>query len=250
MPFLILFLIIFGLPPGVLAQNTSSGVAVTLAVEDTNVEDGSIICAKDNKFVPCDLDFDVTMIAVVSRDPSVYLQNTTAGGVPGVSTGKAYVRVSGAGGKIAKGDLVTTSTTAGVGQRVKQSGYVLGVADEPFDGETADTTGKILVNLGIKPAVVSDGVRGNLLETLRRGLASVYLTPLSALRYILAMLVTVVAFTLGFVYFGRVARSGVEAIGRNPLAGGIIQASVIFNVILTIAIMIGGLGLAYLILVI
>lgn len=249
MPLLILFLVLL-LPSRALAQNTSSGLAVPLAVEDTNTEDGTIICVKETKFVPCDTEYDVTMIAVVSRDPAVFLENKTTGGIPGVATGIAYVRVSGAGGKIAKGDLITTSTAAGVGQKAKQSGYVLGVANESFDGDTAATLGKITVNLGIKPAIVVDGVRGDLLETLRRGLASVYLTPLSALRYILAMIVVLVSFTLGFVYFGRVARSGVEAIGRNPMAGAAIQASVIFNVILTIAIMLGGLGLAYLILVI
>lgn len=249
MPFLILLLVLI-FPARAFAQTTSSAVAVPVAVEDTTVEDGTIICSLDAKFVPCTTDYDVTMMAVISRDPAIFLENKTTGGVPGVSSGLAYVRVSGAGGKIAKGDLITTSTIAGVGQKAKQSGYVLGVANESFDGDTASITGKIAVNIGIKPAIISDGVRGNLLETLRRGLASVYLTPLSALRYVLAMVVVLVAFTLGFVYFGRVARSGVEAIGRNPMASGMIQASVVFNVILTIAIMLGGLGLAYLILVI
>jgi hypothetical protein len=73
---------------------------------------------------------------------------------------------------------------------------------------------------------------------------------LASLRYLLAIIVAVMAFGLGFVYFGRVAKGGVEALGRNPLAGRAIQLSVLMNLILTVAIMVGGLVLAYIILII
>jgi F0F1-type ATP synthase membrane subunit c/vacuolar-type H+-ATPase subunit K len=53
---------------------------------------------------------------------------------------------------------------------------------------------------------------------------------------------------LGFVFFGRVVARGVEAMGRNPLAGSLIAVSVVFNLILTVVIMLVGLGIAYLIL--
>jgi F0F1-type ATP synthase membrane subunit c/vacuolar-type H+-ATPase subunit K len=59
----------------------------------------------------------------------------------------------------------------------------------------------------------------------------------------------VVAFTLGLVYFGRIARAGVEAMGRNPMAKRMIQLSVLLHVVLTIIIVLTGLGIAYLILI-
>jgi hypothetical protein len=234
----------------VVAQTTSSGVAVQVQIaEGSEVQDGDIVCSANETLAPCTTEYDTTMVAVVSLQPAVFLENTSLSGTSVASSGKAYVRVSGAGGAIKTGDLITSSNVAGVGQKAIRSGYVVGTALEPFDATSAEQQDRIQVQLNIRPAIVAEGLRGNLLENLRNGLASVYLTPLSALRYILAMIVTIVAFTLGFMYFGRVARSGVEAIGRNPLAGTMIQVSIVLNIVLTIVIMLAGLGLAYLILI-
>ena len=63
------------------------------------------------------------------------------------------------------------------------------------------------------------------------------------------MLIVLITFALGIWYFGRVARSGVEAIGRNPLATRAIQLGVILNLLLTLVILLVGIALAYLILV-
>ena len=41
----------------------------------------------------------------------------------------------------------------------------------------------------------------------------------------------------------------VEALGRNPLAKNVIQINILVNVVITILIILGGLGIAYLILV-
>ena len=107
----------------------------------------------------------------------------------------------------------------------------------------------MLVSLNIHPAVDLSETGGNLIDVLRRALEAPILSPLVSLRYILAALVMIIAFTLGFVYFGRVARAGVEAIGRNPLAGRMIELTVIFHILLTIVIVGAGVGIAYLILI-
>jgi len=73
---------------------------------------------------------------------------------------------------------------------------------------------------------------------------------LASLRYLLAILVAMTSFILGFVYFGRVAKGGVEAIGRNPLARRAIQIGGALNLVLTLSIMAGGIVLAYVILII
>jgi len=62
-------------------------------------------------------------------------------------------------------------------------------------------------------------------------------------------LVTITSFILGFVYFGRVARSGVEAIGRNPLASRIIQFNMLLHIVMSMVIVLIGLAIAYLILI-
>lgn len=218
-------------------------VAGSVAVENPDLTSGTIICAYAEGNLPCNREYDPAVLGVIDREPGVYLQNVSqTQTLPLVTSGKATVRVKADTG-IKKGDFVTSSTEAGVGQKAKRSGYVVGTAQADQQGET------VLVEVGVRPALVMEGIRGNLLETIREGLAAVYLTPLTALRYMLALVVTVIAFTLGFMYFGRVAKTGVEAVGRNPLASRTIQLSVVFNIGLTAIIMIAGLVLAYLILI-
>jgi hypothetical protein len=74
--------------------------------------------------------------------------------------------------------------------------------------------------------------------------------PLESLRYLLAFIIAIVSFGLGFLYFGRVIKTGVEAIGRNPLASRTIQATIFVNIVITIVIVGTGLALAALILII
>ena len=182
-------------------------------------------------------------MGVYTENPSVLLENTTLlDGKPVISSGKVYVRFE---GSIKNGDYVTTSEKPGVAMKATHNGYVLGTALEDFDGPS----GKILVSLGVRPAVLASSTSDNLWEALRQGLSSLYLTPLSALRYAMAMIIVLVAFVLGFAYFGRVAKSGVEAVGRNPLAGRTIEFTVTLNVVLTAIIMGSGLLLAYIILI-
>lgn len=223
----------------VTAQTSGSGVAVSMDLPAEGLIDGSIICQS----VLCNVPYDSSVMGVYAENPAVLLENVSLiEGKPIISAGKVYVRFD---GSIKKGDYVTTSDKPGVGQKATHNGYVLGTSLEDFDGPS----GKILVSLGIRPAVLASSTTDNLWEALRQGLSSLYLTPLSVLRYAMAMIITLAAFVLGFVYFGRVARSGVEAVGRNPLAGKTIEFTVILNIILTVVIMGSGLLLAYLILV-
>jgi F0F1-type ATP synthase membrane subunit c/vacuolar-type H+-ATPase subunit K len=60
--------------------------------------------------------------------------------------------------------------------------------------------------------------------------------------------VVILSFILGFISFGRIANTGVEALGRNPLAGKMIQFGIFLNVLITISIVIAGFALAYFVL--
>ena len=231
--------------PSALAQDFGAGFATTQLVEGSNLQDGDIICNGINGNELCRKDYDSGIMGVYSVSPAVNLDDANlTDGKPIVSSGKVKVRVTAEINKIKVGDYITSSKTPGLGQKATKSGYALGTALENLDSGK----GLITVALGIRPAILATTVSDNLWESLRSGVNSLYLTPLAALRYILAMLVVVGAFMLGFVYFGRIAKSGVEAIGRNPLAGGTIQFGVIINLIFTGLIMVLGLTLAYFIL--
>jgi F0F1-type ATP synthase membrane subunit c/vacuolar-type H+-ATPase subunit K len=185
------------------------------------------------------------MVGVYVENPTVLLDNLSLPeGKPVLSLGKAMVQASVAVGAIKTGDYLTSSTIPGKVEKATKSGYVMGIALEDLESD-----GKVLTSVDIKPVIVSGSQKVNLLDTAKQALLAPYLSPLASLRYILAGLAAATAFVLGFIYFGRVARSGVEAIGRNPLAGRMIQFSVILNLLLTVVIMATGLVIAYLILV-
>jgi hypothetical protein len=247
MPKKLLFFVVYilFLPALVYGQeNFAAGIAQVSLVEG-DAQDGDIICNFEDINKPCDEPYSTNMMGVYVANPAVVLDNLSLpDGLPIASNGKVYVRVSVIQGAIKTGDYITTSDQPGIGVKADKSGYVLGVSLED-----TDTDRIILVNVGIKPAFVAGNVRGSLLDITKEALLSPYLAPLASLRYVLAAVSAAGAFILGFMYFGRVARSGVEAIGRNPLAGRLIQFSVILNLLFTLVIMGTGLAIAYLILV-
>jgi len=238
------FLLVFWLAAvgPVRAQSVGQGFAVAVSVVG-DVVDGDVVCNYTGEIKRCNTAYDGNIYGVYVAQPALALENLSLTDAKTVATsGKAYVRVSDKNGQIKKGDYVTSSEVEGVGQKAIKSGYVLGVALE-------DAEERVLVTIEAKQSYVTQQSRGNLLETIKDAILAPTLTPLASLRYVLAAVIASAAFILGFWYFGRVAKSGVEAVGRNPLAGRLIQFSVILNLLLTGLIMGSGLLIAYLILV-
>ncbi len=241
---------LIGFPEFARAQFSASTVAIDLELTEENIEDGSVLCAYTEGIKRCNFEYDVSIYGVYVSDPAVVLENVTETNFQSVATsGKAYTRVNAGNGEIKRGNFITASKTPGVGQLADKSGNVLGVALEDYLETDRNKVGRILVAIDIRPAIIAKTARGNLLESLKEGLLAPTLTPLASMRYLLAILIALLAFGLGFVYFGRVAKQGVEALGRNPLAGKMIQLTVALNLIMTLAIMAGGLALAYVILI-
>lgn len=235
------------------AQISSSSVALPIVVIDENVSEGNVICAAQEGYRLCDEAYSSNIYGVISDNPAASFDEATEsaeGQRLSVTEGKAEVRVSTVNGDITTGDLLTSSREQpGLAQKATRNGYVLGLALEDYQSDDPEAVGTIVVSINIHPTTAFTDVRTNLFAALREGLAAPILTPLAALRYILAAVVVITAFVLGFIYFGRLAKAGIEAIGRNPLARLQIQSTVIINIILMIVIFLIGLGLAYLILV-
>lgn len=242
----------FVFAPQVFAQDSSAGVAVTIVL-DGGPEDGVIVCGAEgsiNKL--CDREYDPNILGVVTKNPAVSFSaiNPVGNTETIVSAGKAYVLVNTANGPIKVGDYITSSKTKGIGQKALKSGYIVGSALEEYNNPDKTKVGKILVALAVKPAVLKQNAEANLLQMIKDGVEGAFESPLSALRYFVAALITCVTFIFGFIHFGRIAKSGVEAIGRNPLAGKMIQAGVIMNMAITIVIMAASIFVSYLVLVI
>ncbi len=244
-----LFLLSFHLSTAY-AQVTSSGIAQTIPVSDTDAKDGDILCTYSEGIRRCNRSYDPSTYGVLSENPAAELTDTEVeNGRPVVKEGLTQVRVSASNGAIEKGNFITTSETDGVGQKATENGYVLGVAIDDYAPDQTDQIGTIQVVLNIHPATTQAGARGNLLQFIRKGVTVPIFEPLESLRYLLAVIIVIVSFTLGLVYFGRASRTGIEAIGRNPLAKRVIQLTVLLNIVLTIVIVLVGLAIAYLILI-
>lgn len=234
-------------------DNISSGVAISIPITDKNPEDGSIVAATDQGYSLTTTPYQMSIYGVIVNNPAISFENDSTSSKPVISNGKVYVRVSSTNGNIKEKDYITSSTVKGVGQKSDKNGFILGTALESYSSSDPKKVGKILVS--VSPRFYStlqsgvDSTRTNLIETLQNASFAAAMSPVASLRYILAALIAIASFVLGFVYFGKVARSGVEALGRNPLAGRMIQLGIVFNLVLTAGIMVIGLAIAYLILV-
>lgn len=233
----------------VYAQNLSVGVALPVKISE-EVGQGDVICATSSGNVKCSSAYDTSILGVVTENPGIKLSTDVIEDAKNVvKEGVTEVKVSSVNGNINVGDMITTSSKAGVAQKATRNGYVIGTAIEKYESGNAETVGTILVQLNIHAAAGLAGPRTDLLLALRQGLTLPLFEPLDTFRYFLAALMILIAFSMGFIYFGRVAKTGIEAMGRNPLAGRMIQFTVVVHVLITIAIVLSGLGIAYLILI-
>lgn len=244
------------LAPSARAQTnnyTASGIAVSVTLNNPNAKDGSVISSTQNGYTLTNTPYDPSLYGVVTTSPAVVFENNIATESSNtrfvISSGKAYVLVSTANGPIGKNDLLTSSDIPGVAVKAVQNGYVLGTATDSYTNSDPKAVGKILASINIHYNSSFLDTRTNLIDSLRLVGSATFLSPLASLRYLIAGIVAAVAFALGFIYFGRVATKGVEALGRNPLAGRLIQISVVVNVLLAGLIVLVGLAIAYLILV-
>lgn len=232
------------------AKDVSAGVAISVNISG-NIKDGSVISSSPKGYKLTNYEYDPAIAGVISDSPAVAIKNEirTSTTHEMISNGNAYVLVSSANGNISKNDYLTSSSTPGIAQKATVDGFVLGVALESYSSNNPKSMGKILVNVSPHYNATFIATKTNLIDSIRTTIGSPFLSPLTTFRYLLAALIAILAFILGFVYFGRVVKTGVEALGRNPLAERSILTGIIFNLATTVVIMGIGFGIAYLILI-
>lgn len=226
----------------VLAQEL--GVALPLEV-GTTVANGSIISYNQSQYQLSSEPYDKSMIGVVTTAPAIELR-TSDENIPGqyalAKEGLVTVRVNTENGPIKAKDVITASSTPGVAMKATKTGFILGIAQADYSG---NDEGAIPVLLTIKFAFAHDspasekiGVR--LLDVLKLSGISLVDDPIQTLRYVLSTAVILMSLVVAFFTAGKVARGGVEAVGRNPLASKEITLSVIMNILFSVGIV--GLG--------
>jgi hypothetical protein len=212
------------------SSSIESGIGMPVPIADTEVEDGDIISFVQGLYRLSETAFDSNVFGVVSFDPALAISAQDNKGTPVITSGKTFVRVSTINGPIHAGDFITTSLIPGIGAKADGFGYILGTALSDFTEVNPEIVGKI-------PAMINIRVDSPLL-TFRT-------SPQQTLRYILAFVIASASIIIGFIYFGKVARAGVEALGRNPLASRLIEFSVFLNLFLTLGIIAIGVVIAF-----
>ena len=225
----------------------SLGVAQIVELAQKDVKDGSIVSSSKDGVILSNTPYDPQVLGIVARDAAIIFSTSDVNnGVPVIPVGRVYVLVSTKDGIIKKGDEITTSTIPGVGVKATKDGYVLGPALEDYTN--TKQVGKIALNLELHYFNAKPTLAGSLSDIFKFALLPTKEGPAPIFKYIVAALVVLASVIFGFLSFGRTAAKGVEALGRNPAAGRIIQLGIIFNVIIVIAIIIAGLSVAFLIL--
>lgn len=237
--------------PNCLAQGSVIGSSVSLTVKiedipagfDTN---GAIVVLDNGKYRLSNVPADSRQVGVITKTPAITLRRSLSSDVFDVyDSGTSFVKASNSNGKISVGDYVTSSSQLGVAVRSTNPEFVVGVALEDFDSSEG------LLKIEINPTFILPNANTglNLIALLRSSAQSISLTPLNSLRYILAAVIGAVSFIFGFTIFSKITGSGIQALGRNPLARRTIELNLAIEFILNIALIVFGLVIAYLILV-
>ncbi len=237
---------VFDFSSQVTAQNSDLSVAVEIPFEG-DITSGSLICSGEASYELCQAEYTPSMYGVHTTIPSASIEYADQTGILVVRGGVVKVRASAVNGEIEVGDWVTASSTPGVVQKATRNGFVLGSALEAYAG---NSEALLQIALNIHPETRLANARSNLFEVMRQGSQTALLEPLNALRYFLAALLVVVCVILGLVFYGRLSRSSIEAIGRNPLAKRDIQFALFVQMVITGLVIAFGILAAYVVLVI
>lgn len=213
----------------------SSNISIIARIENDDVTGGDIISLVDGKYQLSQKKHDENLFGVVSAKPAVTIGDPNLEkGFSVLSQGISLVRVSTVNGEILKGDSVTSSLIPGIAAKAEGYGPILGVALEEYKNLDSEKVGAIPVSVRIHEITP---------------LTYFTTSPTKTLRYLLAFVIATSSVVVGLVYFGKVARTGVEALGRNPLAARFIQLGVFLNLLLTLGIIALGTIIAYIIII-
>lgn len=234
-------LLLIGFSITAFGQEIRSGqIASNVEVNDSQTQTGDILTKSGDKLVRATRPLDSNLFGVVVENPSVVLNKETATTMPVISYGETLVRVNNKSGEIRQGDFITSSSDPGVGQKAIESGYVIGKALEDLNGQEGLVSAFVNIqyrNIEGRPTF------GRIFSFLLTSLERPENLP-EVLRYIFALIVGGGAFFLGFLSFVRSLRTGVEAVGRNPMAKTSIQVAMLANLIGITILTVAGVGLA------
>lgn len=225
-------------------------IASTYKIDDKDIASGDlVIVGADGKITRTNVSYDYRIFGVAQDTPVIVTRPATASAElekPISRTGDINTNVTDFNGEIKKGDYVTSSPVSGKGMKGESSGYVLGVAleDAQFTNQTTTVDQRQVKNGSVKIAIKIEYAEisgpkntwrflNSLNNTFFRNIQDPERFTLT-IRYIIAGLIALIAFAIGFYAVSRSLSKAIEAIGRNPLARNSILASVSLQILIAI----------------
>lgn len=228
-------------PSLLFAQEIEPGsIATNTPVVDKEAKAGDVLSKGEGGLKRSESPYDKNMFGVVVENPSIVLNKADSSTLPVISYGEVLVTVGNKNGEIKRGDFVTSSEVPGLAQKATESGFVLGRALEDMGDKSRI---RVFVNIQYRNIEGAPPTFGRVFQFLASSLERPENLP-EVLRYLFAIVLGGGAFVLGFVSFARSLRSGVEAVGRNPLAKTSIQLAMVLNLGGILTLTIAGIGLA------
>jgi hypothetical protein len=209
---------------------------------------------------------DMQGVVVAANDAPVTLSSSGNTNQVYVATfGRYGVLVSNQNGSIKSGDYITISSLAGVGMKANTTqAIILGKADASFDGisnveggatlnesggkHVAVSIGRIQVDIVISHNPLQASATANLPGFLSKAGQLVANKPVSAGRVYISIFILLISAVLAGSMLYSGVRSGLTAIGRNPLAKKSITRNLIQVIFTSLGIFIIGLFGVYLLL--
>src|SRR3989338_6726712 len=235
--FLAIFLYSIILTPLYGQEFGALGIAeLYLLPDDTNAEAGDIISIERGQatttYKLANTPIDDSVVGVVVPQPLILFDNNSAG-TPIVNTGQTRINVSTIGGFIITGDVITTGTLPGKGEKANDAtSYMIGIALESFP-TTTDTSGlpriqiegrevfvgTIAVDLKIGPAISKPGISiGSILDKNVIARLERFDDTKTAIQIIIAAMLALGSIFFAFRNFGSSIQNGIISVGRNPKA--------------------------------
>lgn len=222
-----------------------------------NIEPGRVVAlvATDKKTVELAPASDPTRIyGVVVEQSAAPVTIQEPGQNVFVATGGVYpVFVSTENGPIVAGDYLSMSSSDGIAAKAKGQTFIVGQASQNFDGQSGSlgsgkngsVIGKISVQVapGKNPLMREDTTVPSLLRKLGEAIAG---KPLSAIRIYAALIIFMITAAIAFGLLWVGVRSGMIAIGRNPLSKHSIMQSLAQVIVASAIVFVGGLFGIYL----
>jgi len=235
------------------AQVDNTAIARTYTVTGTQPVSGDLISfdRKTDTLHLTNVPDDETLFGVVVENPTLVLRSQS-NGIPLISSGEVSVNVTTRGGPIVAGDLITSSSDLGKGQKAGDTDQFIvgtalgGLATTTNPGDVVQGSVPVLLSIGPRTAAVTgDRASSGSTQTQAQRLGA---TLSVVFRYVLAAIVAVGSIAIAFRSFGSSIKESIVSIGRNPLAKASIQAMVVLNTFLIVLVSAAGLFVAFAIL--